>query len=71
MLRRLKANKGTNRTLVKIRVLDKLTVPIRSMVTVCPLGSVILAFWTEEEWKNKDKSQQTWCVAPVSMTQAL
>ena len=41
---RLKAHRGTNNTLCKIKVSDKLTVLIWSMATVSPLGRVILTF---------------------------
>ena len=70
MLRRLKANRGTNKTLFKLRLLDNFTAPIRSMSTVSLFGRVTLMFWTTIELENREISQQTWCVALVSITQA-
>ena len=67
---RLIQNSGTNKTLSRTEDSDNFTVPIRLTLVVCPFGKVTMVWLVMVEWEKRERLQQTWCVAPVSIIQA-
>ncbi len=66
---RLKENEGTQRTLVKVRVEETLTVPMWVTVAKLPFGN-FTNLETDAMWVVKyDVEQTIWSVAPVSRIQ--
>ena len=68
---RLKENEGTQRTLVRVREFDNLTVSMWVTNANSPLGNSTLVWRTDKIVVNKVIEWIIWSVAPVSMTQVL